>query len=84
MPQFSFRRKEEDISRKEVNIIKQFLRARKKQKIDNTRKLDSLYEQWKNRLIDKFTYDRSEELLLCSSEIERIEMLDSLMLYLRR
>ena len=84
MPQFSFRRKEEDISRKEVNIIKQFLKARKKQKIDNTRKLDSLYEQWKNRLIDKFTYDRSEELLLCSSEIERMEMLDSLMLYLRR
>ena len=84
MPQFSFRRKEEDISRKEVNIIKQFLKARKKQEIDNTRKLDSLYEQWKNRLIDKFTYDRSEELLLCSSEIERMEMLDSLMLYLRR
>jgi len=84
MPQFSFRRKEEDISRKEVNIIKQFLKARKKQEIDNTRKLDSLYEQWKNRLIDKFTYDRSEQLLLCSSEIERIEMLDSLMLYLRR
>ena len=84
MPQFSFRRKEEDISRKEVNIIKEFLKARKKQKINSTRKLDSLYAQWKNRLIDKFTYDRSEELLLCSSEIERMEMLDSLMLYLRR
>ena len=84
MPQFSFGRKEEGISRKKVNIIKEFLKARKKLQIYNLRKLDSLNEQWKNRLIDKFTYDRSEELLLCSSEIERMEMLDSLMLYLRR
>jgi hypothetical protein len=84
MQQFSFRRKKEGITRKEVNIIKEYLKARRKQQRDNTRKLDSLNEQRKNRLIDKLTYDRSQELLLCSNEIERIEMLDSLMLYLKK
>ena len=84
MEKLSFRRQEEGVSRKEVNIIKDYLKARQKQLIENARKLDSLNVQWKNRLIDKFTYDRSQELLLCSNEIERMEMLDSLMRYLGR
>ncbi len=84
MPQFSFGKKEECITRKDVNVIKEYLKARRKQQMYSTYKMNSLNDQWKNRLIDKFTYDRSYELLLCSDEIERMEMLDSLMLYLKR
>jgi len=77
------KRHERNMSRKNVKLIKEFLRERRKQQTDITGKLAQLKEQRKSKSIDKATYDRLQKVLLGSHEMKRIETLDSLMLRLK-
>ena len=59
--------REERANRKNVKLIKAFLKLRKEQQSVNTNQFDLLKEQRKSRAIDKATYERLRKVLLLST-----------------
>ena len=74
---------DEHMDRRNVKLIKDFLKQRKRQQVYEQRIKASLDEQRKSKYIDKTTYDRLQELAVGSNGAKRIGMLDSLMLRLK-
>jgi hypothetical protein len=74
---------DEHMDRRNVKLIKNFVKQRKRQQAYELRVRASLDEQRKSRYIDKATYDRLQELAVGSNGVKRIGMLDSLILHLK-
>lgn len=68
-------RQEARMSEKNIRLITEFLKERKKVQNNETTALARLKEQRKNKLIDKATYCRLREELALSRELKKIEIL---------
>jgi hypothetical protein len=71
------KKKEEVINRKNVKLINEFLRERKKQKVARKDDLVHLKELRTNRSIDNDTYQRFKKVMILTHEKKRIELIDS-------
>jgi len=72
------RRKEDFINRKNVKLINEFLRERKKLQTSRQDDLERLKEMRKNRYIDGDTYLRLKEVMVLTHEENRIQLINSI------
>lgn len=72
------KRQEENANRKNMKLIKEFLKERKKQQTAHASELSKLGQLRKNGSIDENIYERMLKLVLSTCEKERIQLLDAL------
>jgi hypothetical protein len=65
--------REDRLNKKNVQLIKAYLKIRKKQHSVDTSQFVLLEEQRNNRIIDKDTYERLRMVLLMSNELKQVE-----------
>ena len=66
--------REDRVNRKNVKLIKAYLKIRKKQNSADTSQFVLLEEQRNNGTVDKDTYERLRMVLLMSNELKQVEM----------
>ena len=66
--------RENRANKKNIQLIKTYLKIRKKQHSVDTSQFVLLEEQRNNRIIDKDTYERLRMVLLMSNELKQVEM----------
>ena len=66
--------REDRVNRKNVKLIKAYLKIRKKQQSADTNQFVLLEEQRNNGTVDKDTYERLRMVLLMSNELKQVEM----------
>ena len=66
--------REDRVNRKNVKLIKAYLKIRKKQSYADTSQFVLLEEQRNNGTVDKDTYERLRMVLLMSNELKQVEM----------
>jgi hypothetical protein len=66
--------RENRANKKNVQLIKTYLKIRKKQHSADTNQFVLLDEQRNNGTVDKDTYERLRTLLLMSNELKQVEM----------
>ena len=65
--------REDRVNRKNVQLIKAYLKIRKKQQSADTSQFVLLEEQRNNGTVDKDTYERLRMVLLMSNELKQVE-----------
>jgi hypothetical protein len=65
--------REDRVNRKNVKLIKAYLKIRKKQNSADTSQFVLLEEQRNNGTVDKDTYERLRMVLLMSNELKQVE-----------
>ena len=65
---------EDHVNKKNVQLIKTYLKIRKKQHSADTNQFVLLEEQRNNGTVDKDTYERLRMLLLMSNKLKQVEM----------
>lgn len=71
------RMREERMTRKNVQLIREFLKNQRNQQTSKTKELAHLKKQRENKEIDKVTYDRLQKELMISHEMKQFQMLSS-------
>jgi len=71
------KKKEELMNRRNVKLINEFLRERKKHQVARKDDLVHLKELRTNRSIDNDTYQRLKKVMILTHEKKRIELIDS-------
>ena len=66
--------REDRVNRKNVKLIKAYLKIRRKQNSADTSQFVLLEEQRNNGTVDKDTYERLRMVLLMSNELKQVEM----------
>ena len=66
--------REDRANKKNVQLIKAYLKIRKKQNSADTSQFVLLEEQRNNGTVDKDTYERLRMVLLMSNELKQVEM----------
>ena len=66
--------REDRVNKKNVKLIKAYLKIRKKQNSADTSQFVLLEEQRNNGTVDKDTYERLRMVLLMSNELKQVEM----------
>ena len=66
--------REDRVNRKNVKLIKAYLKIRRKQSSADTSQFVLLEEQRNNGTVDKDTYERLRMVLLMSNELKQVEM----------
>ena len=66
--------RENRANKKNIQLIKTYLKIRKKQHSADTNQFVLLDEQKNNGTVDKDTYERLRTLLLMSNELKQVEM----------
>ena len=61
-------------NKKNIKLIKAYLKIRKKQHSADTNQFALLEEQRNNKIIDKDTYERLRMVLFMSNELKQVEM----------
>ena len=67
------RMREDRVNRKNVKLIKAYLKIRRKQNSADTSQFVLLEEQRNNGTVDKDTYERLRMVLLMSNELKQVE-----------
>ena len=75
----SSEKREEQNNKKNVKVINEFLKKRKKLQTDKDAELAHLEQLLKNRSIDKATYDRLKNVMILTQEQKRIDLIRSIM-----
>ena len=84
MPNFIYNRlspkkKQEVDNKKNVKVIKEFLKKRQRLQTDKNDELSRLEQLRKNKSIDKTTYQRLKKVMILTHEHKRIDLIRSIM-----
>lgn len=73
------KKKQELDNKKNVKVIKEFLKRRTRMQTDKNEELSRLEQLRKNKSIDKTTYQRLKKVMILTHEQKRIDLIRSIM-----